>query len=292
MFVEVASAGSFSRAATIAGSTQSSVSKRMLALERALDCRLFERTGRGARLTDSGRLLLPRAEALVTDADRLRDVLSVAIGQPRGQVRLAVQQSVAWPLVGRVCRRITRSYPNIRLEVSESPMKQIDDGLREGRIDVGLLSRLPHEAPASEIPLFAPTMLLVAPKGDALTRSPTIDFGRLATLPLIVASMSNAARVLLEEQARRRGIKLKVALEVNSTYLTKRLVASGAGYAITSREAIVDEVRNGTLSASRIVRPQFRQRFYLSVAGNPESMLAVRVVADVVRAVTRMRPES
>ena len=100
MFIGVAAAGSFSRAATLAGSTQSAVSKRMLALEQGLQCRLFERTGRGARLTDAGRLLLPRAEALVTDADRLGDVLNASLGQPRGHVRLAVQQSVSWPLVG------------------------------------------------------------------------------------------------------------------------------------------------------------------------------------------------
>lgn len=292
VFIGVATAGSFSRAATLAGSTQSAVSKRMLALEQELSCRLFERTGRGARLTDAGRLLLPRAEALVTDADRLGDVLAASLGQPRGHVRLAVQQSVSWPLVGHVHAKAAVSFPNLRLEVFEAPMKQIDEWLREGRVDIAIVSRLSHEEPAGEDPLFAPTMHLVSAKGDPATRAPTIPFARLAALPLILASMSNAGRVLIEEQARRRGLRLSVVLEINSVHLVKRLVATGAGYAIASRQAIAAELKAGVLSASRLVRPQIRQRFYLSVAGNRETTAAVRVVADLVREAARLQPAS
>ena len=65
VFLAVAAAGSFSRAATLSDSTQSAVSKRVLALERELGAACGERTGRGARLTEAGRSLLPRADALV-----------------------------------------------------------------------------------------------------------------------------------------------------------------------------------------------------------------------------------
>ncbi|MBK7473692.1 MAG: LysR family transcriptional regulator [Betaproteobacteria bacterium] len=53
----------------MSASTQSAVSKRISALENELGARLFERTGRGATLTDAGRVLLPRAEALTSEAD-------------------------------------------------------------------------------------------------------------------------------------------------------------------------------------------------------------------------------
>lgn len=291
LFIKVATAGSFSRAATLAGSTQSAISKRILALERELECRLFERTGRGARLTEAGRLLLPRAEALVTDADRLGDVLARAIGRPRGRVRLAVQQSVSWPLVGDIHARIASDYPDVRLEIFEAPMTQIDEWLREARVDVAVLSRLAHDEPTGADPLFAPTMHLVSAKGDPVTRPPTIAFSRVPSLPLIMASLSNAGRVLIEEQARRRGLELNVTLELNSIHLVKRLVAAGAGYAFASRRAIAAELTAGSLSASRIVRPQIRQRFFLAVAGDREPTAAVRIVADLVRETARLHPE-
>jgi DNA-binding transcriptional LysR family regulator len=59
---------------------------------------------------------------------------------------------------------------------------------------------------------------------------------------------------------------------------------------IAPRQAIAAELEAGVLSESRIVRPQIRQRFYLSVAGNREATPAVRVVADLVREAARLQP--
>ena len=287
LFVSVANAGSFSRAATLAGTTQSAVSKRILALEQELACKLFDRTGRGARLTDAGRLLLPHAEALVTQAEGLGDLLAVAIGQPRGRVRLAVQQAVSWPLVAQVHAHLARTFPSIRLEIFEAPMTQIDEWLRDARVDLAVVSRLSNDdAPAADL-LFHPTIHLVAKHGDRETKDGTVPFSRLASLPLILPSLSNAGRLMIEEHARRLGIALDVVLELNSIHLVKRLVASGAGYAIASRESIAAEIEARSLSASRIVRPQIRQRFYLAFAGAREPPAAVRIVADVVRAAAR-----
>jgi LysR family transcriptional regulator, nitrogen assimilation regulatory protein len=288
LFIAVAAAGSFSRAATLVGSTQSSVSKRLLAFERELRCRLFERTGRGARLTDAGRILLPRAEALVSEADNLGNVVAEAIGQPRGTVRFAVQQSVSWPLVGHLHERVRSAFPNIKLQLSEAPMNQIDEWLRDGRVDLALVSRLTPDARADAQPLLADVMHLVSAAGDSVTRKPTIPFARLPSLPLILAALSNAGRVLIEEEARRRRLKLDVALELDSLHLIKRLVASGAGYAVATRHAVAAEIAAGSLSASKIVRPQIRHPFYLAFARSRESAAAVRVVADLVREAVRL----
>jgi DNA-binding transcriptional LysR family regulator len=287
LFVAVAAAGSFSRAAILNGTTQSAISKRMLALEQVLDCRLFERSGRGAKLTEPGRLLLPHAESLTTQAAGLRDLLAEATGQPRGRVRFAIQQAVSWPLVAQVFARLAQAYPSIHLEVSEAPMTQIDEWLREGRVDLAVVSRLRKDAPPAADLLFDPTIHLISRAGDEATRAPSVPFARLAALPLILPSPSNAGRLMLEEQARRSGVALRVVLELNSIHLIKRLVATGAGYAIGALQSTAAEVEAGVLSATRIVRPVIRQRFYLSFAGHREPAAAVRIVADVVRAVAR-----
>jgi LysR family transcriptional regulator, nitrogen assimilation regulatory protein len=290
LFIAVAVGGSFSRAATLAGSTQSAVSKRLLALEQELKCRLFERTGRGARLTDAGRTLLPRAEALVGEVNSLGDVVAAAIAQPRGIVRFAVQQSVSWPLVRYLYQQTSQLFPNITLQISEAPMMQIDEWLREGRVDIAVVSRLSPDASAPADALLADCMYLVSAVGDRVTRNPTIAFARVPALPLIVASLANAGRVLIEEEARRRGLHLNVALELNSMHLIKRLVGTGAAYAVATRRAVATEIEAGTLSASKIVRPQIRHPFYLAIAGNQKPSAAVRAVADLVREAATREP--
>src|SRR5690606_33107374 len=133
-----------------------------------------ERTGRGAKLTEAGRLLLPHAESLSTQASGLRDLLAVATGQPRGRVRLAIQQAVSWPLVAQVHTRLVATHPLIHLEVFEAPMTQIDEWLREGRVDLAVVSRLPQDVRAGDDLLFEPMIHLIARAGDPATRAPSI----------------------------------------------------------------------------------------------------------------------
>jgi DNA-binding transcriptional LysR family regulator len=65
LFLAVANTGSFSRAAQVSAVTQSAISKRIFQLELQLGHRLFDRHGRGATLTDAGRVLVRHAESLL-----------------------------------------------------------------------------------------------------------------------------------------------------------------------------------------------------------------------------------
>jgi DNA-binding transcriptional LysR family regulator len=283
VFLTVAAAGSFSRAATLSDSTQSAVSKRVLALERDLGATLFERTGRGARMTEAGRALLPRAETLVKDADALSDIVAADTSQPRGTVRLAIQPSASWPLVRDLYVGVRDAYPAIHLQVAEAPTAQIVEWLRDGRHDLGVLSQPGHETPANAEPLFASSLQLVSRAGDPLTRRPTVAFDRLAQLPLVVAVMPNGGRVLLEEVARRRGVRLNVAMDVYSIHLIKKLVRDGLAYTIAFASSIADEIQTGQLAAARIAAPSMTQAFYLSTSSARRPTAAVRTVAEMIR---------
>ena len=206
LFLSVAASGSFTRAATLAGTTQPAVSKRIHALEQALSATLFERTGRGARLTEAGRALVPRAEALTNSAATLADALASDVMEARGTVRVAIQPSVAWPLVRDLFVRLRETHPAVHLEVAEAPTGQIATWLRDGRHDVGVLNQPGQELLPNVEPLFAPPLLLISRAGDPVTRRTTVPFARLARLRLVTSVMPNGGRVLLEETARQRGV--------------------------------------------------------------------------------------
>src|ERR1700733_6375566 len=63
LFVAVANSASIKRAATLLGTTQSAVSKRLDRLEKSLGTRLFDRGASGTKLTFQGERILPRALA-------------------------------------------------------------------------------------------------------------------------------------------------------------------------------------------------------------------------------------
>src|ERR1700685_794041 len=88
-FLTVAKEGSFSRAATELNVTQPGLSQQVIALEAELGAPLFERLGRGVRITAAGRAYLPYAEAAVTARRRGRQAVENVRAGLGGELELA-----------------------------------------------------------------------------------------------------------------------------------------------------------------------------------------------------------
>ena len=108
-FVAVADAGQFSAADL--SITQQAVSKRIAALEKDLEVRLFTRTARGARLTIDGQAFLPHARELLRVAERAD--ASVRPGRRALRVDVVNRRIVTAGLV----QDFYRMHPEIELDV-------------------------------------------------------------------------------------------------------------------------------------------------------------------------------
>ena len=110
-FVVVVEAGQFSAAADDLSITQQAVSKRIAALEKDLNVRLFTRTARGVQLTIDGQAFLPHARDLLRADERAAD--SVRPG------RRALRVDVINPRIAPalVLRDFHRAHPEVELDV-------------------------------------------------------------------------------------------------------------------------------------------------------------------------------
>jgi DNA-binding transcriptional LysR family regulator len=91
VFAAVACAGGVTRAALTLALTQSAASQALDKLESSLGSRLFDRVGRRLVLNEHGRILLPRARALL---DAARDVESLFQGEA-GWLKLGASTTIA-----------------------------------------------------------------------------------------------------------------------------------------------------------------------------------------------------
>ncbi|HVZ76699.1 MAG TPA: LysR family transcriptional regulator, partial [Gemmatimonadaceae bacterium] len=117
LFAVVARERSFTRAAALLGVSQPSISARMRRLEERIGEPVFERLGRGVRLTPTGAALLPAAEkalALAQEADALWSGLSV---RSRGVVRLAASTTIAGYVVPAAIARFREAHADAEVEV-------------------------------------------------------------------------------------------------------------------------------------------------------------------------------
>lgn len=142
IFVAVAEASSFSRAADAVGRTQPAVSRQMARLEQSLGKMLIHRRqGHVLGLTDDGRELLAYARRIV----ELNDAAFRAVAQPAtsGRVRLGVPADFMDAAFPEVLRSFQHAHGAVELEVVSDVSERLRERLRQGLLDVAFFKRLP-----------------------------------------------------------------------------------------------------------------------------------------------------
>ena len=121
LFVAVAKAKSFTRAAHHLGVPHSTLSRRVAALEKTLGFRLFIRTTRQVDLTDEGQLYFERAEKVVAEALSIHEELSYRRGRPGGLLRVSIPEGVALQVAAPWFGEFAELYPDVRLQIDTAP---------------------------------------------------------------------------------------------------------------------------------------------------------------------------
>ncbi len=279
-FIKVAEQGSLTRAADALDVPQSMLSRHINQLEIQCGNRLFRRTGRGVVLTEFGEQLFPRLQALIADADSITDAIRTTGGMPTGEVRVGMLPSTVPMLASTLFATVRERFPRVKLHLSDGSSAQLEEQLREGRVDMALLLREGPVSDAGESVLAQTTLQLVGPRGDAVLREGTIALGDLQGLPLVVPSHPHPLRARLDTLAEARGLRLRFEVEADSIRLQHEIAAAGGGYAITSG---LFELRDDPrLGSARIVKPELLRSVVLSQTMRRPHTLATREVQRLI----------
>ncbi|MFI6265852.1 LysR family transcriptional regulator [Micromonospora sp. NPDC051006] len=114
----------------------STVSQQLAILEKEVGARLFDKAGRGVRLTDAGHLLAQHARVLLSAAEAAEADLAALSGDIRGTVRAGGLQSAARRLLVPALARLSADHPQVRVEIFELELEQSLPGLRLGAVDL------------------------------------------------------------------------------------------------------------------------------------------------------------
>lgn len=282
LFAEVAQQGSLTKASISLSSLPSSLSRKISALERECGGRLLHRTGRGVTLTELGEQILPRIKELLLGLENLSQEIHAMAGVPTGQVRIGMLASMTHPLVNRLFKELRAKHPDVRLHVFGGSNGKLDEWLVDGHIDIAVMFRYGKAGFDNEEALGIVDTYLVGPVNDAVTRHPTVEFSRLDKLPLILPGPPNGLRIVLDQLAKKHGVRLSVVMEANSLPIQSDIVADGGGYTVLAGYAAARGVEAGLLQASRIVNPGIERTVTLGLSHRPAS-LATREVARMIR---------
>ncbi|ORE95198.1 LysR family transcriptional regulator [Stappia sp. 22II-S9-Z10] len=116
-FLAVAREGQVLAAARRLGLSQATLSRRVAALEKAVGARLFERSTRGATLTDAGRLFLGTAERVEAEMLTAMERLSAAEAAPTGTVRIAAPDGFGSAYLAPRLGELAARNPALRVQI-------------------------------------------------------------------------------------------------------------------------------------------------------------------------------
>lgn len=241
IYVEVVRAKSFRRAAEVLGMPNSTVSRRIAELEKAVGLRLLNRTTRTVELTGEGRIYYERCRRIVEEARLAHEALRDMHEQPTGVLRASLPVDFSVVFLAPLLADFARQYPGISFDLDLTPRRAnlvsdpVDVAIRVGEQgDPGVISR---QIASLSIELYASPAYLEA---AGIPRSPE-DLLQHQCLRIRAMDWSlyrGESRITLPVTGR---------FVVNNVGMLRRLSLLGVGIAALAGELIQQELAQGEL---------------------------------------------
>ncbi|WP_140635232.1 LysR family transcriptional regulator [Methylibium rhizosphaerae] len=257
--VAIADLGSFSNAARTLHLSQPTVSLHISELESRLGARLLDRSDRRVRPTAAGTALVERARALLHDAQEAADLVKRHAQGLVGRVRLGASTVVVTHLLPAALDWLSQHHPGIDVELGITGSLQAAQRLREGSLDIGIVS-LPL---ASEVGLEIrpwrsdPMAAYLPPRWEAPA---TVTPQWLAQRPLVLNDSSTNMSRLTAAWFAKAGYAPKARIELNYDEVIKKLVMAGYGASVLPLEPSADAAQLQAQVQIRPLRPALRRR--------------------------------
>ena len=258
IFVEVAQRGHVTRAAEALQMSQSAASAAIASLEASCEIRLFDRVGRGIRLTDAGRIFLREARAVLDRAAMARSVLQDLAGHP-GPVAIAASLTIAAHWLPRRLAAFHAANPRVRFNVVIRNTNEVESAVVEGEANFGLV-----EGPTKHPALIRQRIdhdrmvLVVASNQPPLPRNAKGQLD-LRAINWVIREAGSGTRLELEELAAREGLSvddLNIFLVLPSNEAIREAIEAGAGATVISRHVVASAIASGRLTEIPIQLPQ------------------------------------
>ncbi|ODT99832.1 MAG: hypothetical protein ABS81_24985 [Pseudonocardia sp. SCN 72-86] len=273
-FLAVVDHGTTGRAAVELHMTQPALSQSIVALERELRVRLFQRSARGMTLTPEGEALVQPARHLVESSLRAVAAVERSIDVPRGALTIASPPALAVDPLSSWVALYRTTYPQVTVKLTqffgEDTITRLID-----RDTMDLLVSFvgdPGTGAVQRVEIGSQEMVFALPPGTPVPDGPTLRLEEVAHLPWVVGPPQTSMQQILQEAFDRIGAHLSIAVETEFMDTIPALVAAGTGAAILP--ALTAHQLTGLGIVVRRPAPAIDRSYYLFYVANRLSYAA------------------
>ena len=255
-FLDIAQTEHLTQSAQNLFVTQSTLSHGLRQLEQELDVTLFDRLGRGLKLSQAGAEFRVYATRALKEIEAGRMALADLSGLQSGKLTVGVFPTFLNTVVPATVAAFSQAHPRVMVEVRDLRAGSIETLLLRGELDLGIAFHPTEHEEIETEPLFDERMLLVVGPLHPLARRRSLAMKALAGLPLALLPRSFATRRLIDASLRQADVVPTVRVEMDSVEALLGVCRFGMLASIVPERAArqVPDLHTIALTAPQMVR--------------------------------------
>jgi len=260
-FCILARTGSFTQTARELHLSQSAISHSMKALEEEIGCRLLDRMGKTAVLTQAGEQLLVHAEKILAEMESARSQLSHLGKWGTSRLRIGASTTACQYVLPAVLREFKESFPQCAISIEPGDTPEMIDALRQHRIDLAVNLEPRRDEFLEFRPLFTDELDFIVSPLHPWARNGKVNREEIPQQHYILYGKSSYTFRLIETYFRKDQIVLHTPLELGNMEAIKELVKLGLGVSILAAWTAREELGEESLVALPLGKRKLKRRW-------------------------------
>lgn len=262
IFYWVAELKSFSLAAEHLALRQPTVSAHMRDLERQLGEKLWDRVGRRAVPTATGRLLKEQARRMLNLKNETLAVLERARGQVRGELKVGGSSVPGEYVLPGKLGEFVRAYPEVKPVLRIGDSAAIREAILDGAVEVGFVGfkRVDHRLRWQN--RWVDEMVVAVGARHPWAQMKEISLAELKQQPFLVREEGSGTLRSFSRLVGKGMHGMRVIMELGSGAAIKEAVIEGLGVSVLSRAAIRRELDAGLIRELRLKEVKLERHFF------------------------------
>ncbi|KEY60328.1 DNA-binding transcriptional regulator YeiE [Serratia sp. DD3] len=258
VFCEVLKGGSTTQASAVLALSQSAVSAALADLEGQLHVLLFDRVGKRLVINEHGRLLYPKALALLEQAGEIEQLFR----HDSAALRIAASSTIGNYMLPEMMARYRKEFPATPLELNVGNSQEVIVAVADFRVDLGLIEGPCHRPELVTHPWLDDELVVFAAPDNPLLLHP-ITLDALARAPWLLREQGSGTREVLDHLLLAKLPHFQLVMELGNSEAIKHAVRYGIGISCLSRRVVEEQLNSGVLVELKIPLAPLRRTLYL-----------------------------
>ena len=249
LFLDVARLSSFSEAAERNNMAQSTVSQAINQLEKEFGSILIDRSRRPWKLTPQGEVFSNGCRTLIKQYDDLKKRVLAYPDSGDSVLRVGSIYSAGLRHMNMYVKKYKEQHPAVEIELEFLHPDHVLEKVREGELDIGILSFPKTVRDLNIVPWHEELMVLACNPDHPFRHEEEMAPERIAGEKFIAFKRGLNIRKEVDRFIKEAGVAVEVVLEFDNIESMKRAVEAGYGVSILPRPTFEAEIRRGSLHA-------------------------------------------